>query len=87
MSRFDHVMNRRLENVVSRRRPKSGAPGGVITVLKQHVRGDVWWRMKFADLIDKRTEAAKAKNATGRKAHDELVAAVNPIDVIIEAAP
>lgn len=57
MSRFDHVMARRLEMITERRRPKSGAPGGVITVRKQHVRGDVRWRMKFAELTDKRVEA------------------------------
>ncbi len=57
MSRFDHVMKRRLEQVVTRRRPKSGAPGGIITVHKQHIRGDRWWRMRFADLIEKRSGA------------------------------
>ena len=53
MSRFDHVMNRRLENLVERRRPKAGVPGGVITVRKQHIRGDRWWRMRFADIVEK----------------------------------
>ena len=51
-------MHRRMENLVSRRRPKSGAPGGVITVQKQHIRGDRWWRMRFADLVEKQREAA-----------------------------
>lgn len=59
MSRFDHVMARRLEHITERRRPKSGAPGGVITVRKQHVRGDVWWRMRFAELVEKRSDARK----------------------------
>ncbi len=58
MSRFDHVMDRRLENLTTRRRPKSGVPGGVITVHKQHIRGDRWWRMRFAELTEKRREAA-----------------------------
>lgn len=58
MSRFDHIMDRHLENTITRRRPKSGVPGGVITVYKQHVRGDRWWRMRFADLIEKRRSEA-----------------------------
>jgi hypothetical protein len=56
MSRFDRVMARRLERVIERRRPKAGHKTGVI-VLKQHLRGDRWWRAKFAELIEKRTES------------------------------
>lgn len=57
MSRFDRVMARRLEAVTSRRRPCDGKPHGII-VHKQHRRGDRWWRMRFAELVERRTGVA-----------------------------
>lgn len=55
MSRFDRVMARRLENVTSRLRPREGHPHGVI-VHKQHIRGDRWWRMRYAEIVERRKE-------------------------------
>ena len=57
MSRFDRVVARRMEQLVTRRRPKAGHKTGVL-VHKQHVQGDLWWRMRIAELYERRREAA-----------------------------
>lgn len=57
MSRVDRVVARKMEAVVSRRRPKEGCKTGGIVVYKQHLRGDRWWRMRFAELGERRAGA------------------------------
>jgi hypothetical protein len=53
VSRVDRIVARRIEAVVTRRRPKAGVVGGVL-VHKQHVQGARWWRTKFAELVERR---------------------------------
>jgi hypothetical protein len=68
VSRVDRIVARRMEAVVTRRRPKAGVVGGVLVhkqhvvggvlVHKQHVQGARWWRTKFAELIERRRSTA-----------------------------
>ncbi len=61
MSRVDRILARKLETVVSRRqRTEAGkGPPGFRIVMRQHRRGDAWWRTKFAELVETRDQGVK----------------------------